>query len=82
MKAETRNIYTIDTEKTGERIKQMRKEVLHMTQAQLAKELWLSTVSVSKWERGIVMPSLDNVMELARLFGVPVEAFVIYTEKR
>ena len=72
----------IDTEKTGERIKQMRKEVLHMTQAQLANELWLSTVSVSKWERGIVMPSLDNVMELAKLFGVPVEAFVIYTEKR
>lgn len=82
MKVETRNLYTIDTEKTGERIKQMRKEVLHMTQAQLAKELWLSTVSVSKWERGIVMPSLDNVMELARLFGVPVEAFVIYSEKR
>lgn len=72
----------IDTEKTGERIKQMRKEILHMTQAQLAQELWLSTVSVSKWERGIVMPSLDNVMELAKLFGVPVEAFVIYTEKR
>ena len=82
MKVETRNVYVLDTEKTGDRIKQMRKEVLHMTQAQLAKELWLSTVSVSKWERGIVMPSLDNVMELARLFGVPVEAFVIYTEKR
>jgi len=74
----------IDTERTGKRIKQMRKEVLHMTQAQLAKELWLSTVSVSKWERGIVMPSLDNVMELAKLFDVPVEAFVIYDspEKR
>jgi transcriptional regulator with XRE-family HTH domain len=45
------------------------------TQADLAKRIGggITTQSVSGWERGISKPSRDNIFELSRIFGVPVE---------
>jgi transcriptional regulator with XRE-family HTH domain len=45
------------------------------TQADLAKQIGggITNQSVSGWERGISKPSRDNIFELSRIFGVPLE---------
>lgn len=47
------------------------------TQADLAKRIGggITNQSVSGWERGIAKPSRENIFELSRIFGVPVERF-------
>jgi transcriptional regulator with XRE-family HTH domain len=47
------------------------------TQADLAKQIGggITNQSVSGWERGISSPSRENIFELSRIFGVPVEEF-------
>jgi transcriptional regulator with XRE-family HTH domain len=47
------------------------------TQAELAKRIGggITNQSVSGWERGIAKPSRENIFELSRVFGVPVERF-------
>jgi transcriptional regulator with XRE-family HTH domain len=47
------------------------------TQADLAKQIGggITNQSVSGWERGIAKPSRENIFELSRIFGVPVERF-------
>jgi transcriptional regulator with XRE-family HTH domain len=47
------------------------------TQADLAKQIGggITNQSVSGWERGIAKPSRENISELSRIFGVPVERF-------
>lgn len=39
-----------------------------LTQEQLAQTLYVSHQAVSKWETGKALPSIDNLLELARLF--------------
>jgi transcriptional regulator with XRE-family HTH domain len=48
------------------------------TQADLAKRIGggITNQSVSGWERGIAKPSRDNIFELSRIFGVPLEQFL------
>jgi transcriptional regulator with XRE-family HTH domain len=48
------------------------------TQADLAKRVGggITNQSVSGWERGIAKPSRDNIFELSRIFGVPLEQFL------
>ena len=47
------------------------------TQADLAKRIGggITNQSVSGWERGIAKPSRENIFELSRISGVPVERF-------
>ena len=47
------------------------------TQADLAKQIGggITNQSVSGWERGISKPSRENIFELSRIFGVPLERF-------
>jgi transcriptional regulator with XRE-family HTH domain len=53
------------------------------TQAELAKRIGggITNQSVSGWERGISKPSRENIFELSRIFGVPVEQFHAETGK-
>jgi DNA-binding XRE family transcriptional regulator len=48
------------------------------TQGDLAKQIGggITNQSVSGWERGISKPSRDNIFELSRIFGVPLEQFL------
>jgi transcriptional regulator with XRE-family HTH domain len=48
------------------------------TQADVAKRIGrgITNQSVSGWERGIAKPSRDNMLELSRIFGVPLEQFL------
>ena len=44
-----------------------------MTQEFVAQSLGVTRQAVSKWESGTSDPSTGNLLELARLFGVPAE---------
>jgi transcriptional regulator with XRE-family HTH domain len=53
------------------------------TQADLARQIGggITNQSVSGWERGIAKPSRENIVELSRIFGVPLEQFLTERDK-
>jgi transcriptional regulator with XRE-family HTH domain len=53
------------------------------TQGDLAKRIGggITNQSVSGWERGIAKPSRENIFELSRIFGVPLEQFLTEGDK-
>ena len=55
--------------KLGEKLQQLRRQS-GLSQEQLASQLTVSRQAVSKWELDETMPDTDNVVQLARLFGV------------
>ena len=65
----------------GERIYEVRKKQLGLTQLELAAELKsrggkpLDPVNVSRWERGVAEPSLWYLRQIAELADVPVSWF-------
>ena len=58
----------------GQKIKNKRKE-LNLTQEYLAKELNISRQAVSKWEKGMSEPSMENLVKLSEIFGVDIGYF-------
>lgn len=65
----------------GDKIKNKRKE-LNLTQEYLAKELNISRQAVSKWEKGLSEPSMDNLVKLSEIFGVDIKYFKNNDEKK
>ena len=57
--------------KIGEYITKLRKEK-GLTQEELGEKLGISDKSVSKWERGIHLPDLNNLVPLADILGTNV----------
>jgi putative transcriptional regulator len=49
-----------------------------MTQAQLADELGVARQTIIAIEQGRYSPSLEMAFEMARVFGVPLEAVFQY----
>ena len=60
---------------TGEKIAALRREK-GLSQEALGEQLGLSRQAVSKWEADQAVPTMDNLMELSRLFGVPVDTLL------
>lgn len=80
----TRNILTSD-KKAGERMNTMKKLRLGaalkpdgklLTQNDVAKELGVRCSSVSKWECGQAMPTVDKLPAIAKLYGCTVADLV------
>jgi DNA-binding XRE family transcriptional regulator len=61
----------IDIKRVGEKIKTYRNN-MGMTQDELARKLFVTRQAISNREKGIAMPSIDNVVSLAELFPVPI----------
>ena len=57
---------------TANRLQQLRKANGY-SQDVLAKKLGISRQAVSKWERAESSPSVDNLLDLARLYGITVD---------
>ena len=51
-----------------------------LTQADLANILKYSDKSVSKWETGETLPSLETLVHLSDFYGIPVEVYVETTD--
>ncbi len=62
-------------ETVAQNIAELRKNA-GMTQFDLAEKLNYSDKAVSKWERAESLPDVQTLVELADLFGVPLDALV------
>lgn len=56
----------------GKRLQRIRR-VEKESQEILAKQLHIHFMSVSRWERGVSSPSLDQLVFISRHYHVPVE---------
>lgn len=57
---------------TGELIKKIRTE-MGLTQKELADKLFVSDKAVSKWERGVGLPDISIINELASVLNISVD---------
>ena len=60
----------------GERIQYYRK-LNQMSQEELAKRLLISRQTVSLWENGQTLPTIDNLIRLREIFGISVDEMLI-----
>lgn len=67
-----------DMQSIGIRISQMRKDA-GLTQMGLADKLNISFQAVSSWERGLTMPDVMKLHELADIFGVTIDDILCNT---
>ena len=54
----------------------------HYSQEQLAELLYVSRQAVSRWELGQAVPTIDNMIELTRLFAVSFEELLCLNEAK
>lgn len=67
----------IDMELTGRNIERLRKEN-NMTVRDLQECFGFETPqAIYKWQRGVALPTIDNLLYLAMLFGVRIEDILI-----
>ena len=74
------NIPVIDMTATGMNITRLR---IHagLTVRDLQAIFGFSTPqAIYKWQRGDAMPALDNIIVLAAVFGVTVDAILVYKD--
>ena len=69
----------IDMIATGANIKKMRIDA-GMTIADITDACGITAGAVCKWQRGDAMPALDNIVVLAAVFGVTVDAILVYKD--
>ncbi len=71
------NMPTIDMVATGKNIARMR-EAAGLTVKDLADIFGFATPqAVYKWQHGTAMPTIDNLVVLAAVFGVPMDDIVV-----
>lgn len=70
----------IDLVSVGRKINTLRSQK-NLSQDRLAETLLVSRQAVSAWETGKAAPSIDNVIELAKIFGVSFEEILCLGEK-
>ena len=55
-----------------EKLQQLRKQN-HLTQEQLAEQLFVSRTAISKWESGRGYPNLDSLKCISKLFSISID---------
>lgn len=70
----------IDFVKVGSKITKYRKE-LNLTQDDIALKLYVSRQLVSKWEKGLGVPSIDVLIELCKIFKITFEELLCLNEE-
>ncbi|MBQ8522480.1 MAG: helix-turn-helix transcriptional regulator [Clostridia bacterium] len=56
----------------AQRLKELRLEN-ELSQNQLSKQLGVSQAAINKWEKGIIIPTLDSAVIVAKFFGVSID---------
>lgn len=56
-------------------------ELKNMSQEALAKELFVSRQSISKYENGEAKPDFDNLIKLSKLLEVSLDELIFGEEK-
>ena len=68
------------TIETANRLYELRKKQ-GLSQEELAEKLGVSRQAVSKWERSEASPDTDNLIALAKIYGLTLDQ-LIYGEKQ
>lgn len=63
-----------------EKLKSLRKEH-HLTQAELANQLYVSRSLVARWEYGDIFPTMENLKNISDYFGIPLDDLLCEKEK-
>ncbi len=72
---------TIDLVKTGKNIQRTRKEK-GVTVTQICEVMGFENPqSVYKWQRGASLPSVENLLALSRILGIPMEQILVEKER-
>ena len=67
----------IDIEATGQNIRRLR-EQKGISVRELSQFLGLADVqAIYKWQRGVSMPTIDNLLVLSLTFRVPIERILV-----
>ncbi len=70
---------SIDMAATGSNIVRMRRQT-GMSVQDLQQIFGFSTPqAIYKWQRGVAMPTLDNLVVLAAVFGTTLDAIIVRT---
>ncbi len=76
------NYRTIDLVKTGDRITNLR-EAAGMSVKELQDIFGFATPqAIYKWQRGLSMPTIDNLVVLSEVFQVPIDDIIILCEMK
>ena len=70
----------IDFVKVGKKITFNRKK-LNLTQDDLADKLYVTRQLVSKWENGIGVPSIDDLIAMAKIFKISIDDLLCLDEE-
>ena len=62
----------LDFQAVGEKIHNLRVDKGY-SQDEMAELLFVSRQAISRWELGLTLPSVDNLAELCKMFGVTFE---------
>lgn len=65
----------------AEKIKYLRKEN-NMTQEELAIKIQVSRQTISKWETGVVIPDIDHIVSLCKIFHVTTDDILDYQNSK
>lgn len=73
-------IPTIDMKKTGENISRLR-SAAGLSVRDLQEVFGFSTPqAIYKWQRGLAMPTVDNLAVLAAIFHVHIDDILVYID--
>src|SRR6188768_1425519 len=64
----------LNSKSVGNKIATARKKI-NLSQAELARQVSISSQAVGKWERGESMPDISTLNRLAEIFGVDLNYF-------
>jgi transcriptional regulator with XRE-family HTH domain len=64
----------METRMIGNKIAEARKKI-NISQALLARQLFISSQAVGKWERGESLPDISTLNHLAEILGVDLNYF-------
>ena len=71
----------IDMKKTGANIRRLRL-INHLTVNYISEALGFTTgIAVYKWQRGLSLPSVDNLLALSKMFKVSMNEILITTQE-
>ena len=65
----------MDQKKTGDFLKELRKEQ-NLTQEQAAEKLGVSSRTISRWETGTYMPDISMLVDIAEMYDVDVREII------
>ena len=63
-------------QETGERIKEIRKQQ-NMTLQDVCDICGITKMAVCKWQKGISLPTIDNLVILASVWGMKVDDIIV-----